>query len=173
MINKTFLNLNDKKYIFDNLIGNTELKSLALNFYEINDDILSVINQLTNLETITFNFCTFKSENIKLENHLKQIILTYTNIDFKIFNYKDNLTELEILNDEEDNIEVDIKDLLEFKNIEVLRIYNSRVKNSADINKFKHLKKLFLDGSLVDEKRFMEIINSQLNFKYRREYLFD
>ncbi len=173
MNDETFLNLKDKDYNFDNLIGKNQLKSLALNFYDIDENILSVINQLDNLETITLNFCTVKSDNIKLKNHFKQIILSYTNIDLKIFNMKEDLLELEILNDEDDNIEVDIRDVLEFKNIEVLRIYNSKIKNSADINKLENLKKLFLDGSLVDTKNFSEILNKQLEFIYKRKYLFD
>ena len=150
-----------------------KLKSLALNHYDIDNRIINVINNLKTLETIAFNFCTVKANNVTIHNNFKHIILSYTDIKFELFNCPKNLLELEILNDDEDDFEIDIKDLLKFEKLKVLRIYNSKVKNSVDINKFNDLKELFLDGSLVDAKNFCKTLNKKIKFNYKNEYLFD
>ena len=170
--NKSIIfNSNDNNYNI--LIDKPEIESIVINNQEISSNDIDIINQQKHIKIINFNFCTIIGSNIKFSTQLNHLIFAYTSIDFSIINYLDNLKELEIVNDEEDKIEIDIKDLLKFENLKTLRIYNSRIKNAKKINKFQNLNELFLDGSLVDTKYFSEVLNKTIKLSYKNKYLFD
>ena len=150
-----------------------EIKSIVINNQKMNANDLDIISKQQNVKMIDFNFCSFACNDIKFSTHLNHLIFAYTGIDFRLINHLEHLNELEIVNDEEDKIEIDIKDLLKFNNLKTLRIYNSRIKNAKEINKFQNLNELFLDGSMVDMKNLTEILNKTIKISYKNNYLFD
>lgn len=146
---------------------------IVINHQVVTTSDIDRINGQGNIEIIDFNFCTISGDDIKFAPPLRQLIFAYTLVDFNSINGLDGLKELEIVNDEEDEIKVDIKDLLKFPNIETLRIYNSIVVSSAEISKFAHLKELYLDGSTVDAEDFLEMLSKDIKVSHNDVYLFD
>lgn len=165
--------LNSSVRDYNILFDLPELRSIIINKKEINASDIEIISQQKNVEMLNFNFCNITSNNINFPIQLKHIIFAYTSLELSSINNLDNLRELEIVNDEEDRVEVDIKDILKFQNLSTLRIYNSRIKNAKEINKFKNLKEIFLDGSLVDTKDFSKELNRTIKLSYKSEYIFD
>lgn len=56
------------------------------------------------------------------------------------------------------------------KNLEEISIYNSKIKNSKKISDFANLKVLKLDGSLVDEPNFSDLIDNNIEFSYNEKF---
>ena len=158
---------------FDVLKQNLDINNLTIDNKKIGINEIDTINSLNNLDEISFNFCEINAEEISLPNTLKYLTFSFCNVDFKCNNNLNELEELEIIEDEEDKVIIDINDLLQFKNLKVLRIYNCNIKNSTNINKFERLEKIYLDGSLVDTEDFSDILNKNIKLFYKRNYLYD
>ena len=161
--------LNDKNYNI--LFNKPYIDTIIINNQRINSKDIDLINQQKNIRTINFNFCSIDS--VAFSPQLTHLIFAYSSIDFSLLNALENLLELEIVNDEEDEIEINTNDLLKFKNLEIIRIYNSRIRNAEKFNNFRNLKELYLDGSLVDTKHFFQKINKSIKISYRNTYMFD
>ena len=146
---------------------------IVINHQVVTASDIDRINSQGNVKIIDFNFCTIAGNDIKFASPLNQLIFAYSLVDFNSVYGFDGLKELEIINDEEDEIEIDIKELLKFPNIEILRIYNSKIINSAEINKFANLKELYLDGSTVDVENFAKTLNKSVKLSHNDVYLFD
>ena len=146
---------------------------IVINHKVVTASDIDRINKQGNIEIINFNFCTISGDNISFAPPLYQLIFAYSLVDYNSINGLDGLKELEIVNDEEDEIEVDIKDLLKFPNIETLRIYNSKIINAKEITKFTNLKELYLDGSTVDVEDFAKMLNESVKLSHNDVYLFD
>ncbi len=170
--------MNDNSsYVFNNndfeiLLNKPDVDAIVINNQEINSADLDIINQQGNIKMINFNYCNLTND-IYFKAPIEQLIVANSSVDFSLIDSENSLKELEIVNDEEDDVEVDIDDLLKFENIEILRIYNSRIINAVNINKFCNLKELFLDGSLVDVEDFPNILNKSINLTYNEIYFFD
>ena len=79
---------------------------------------------------------------------------------------KENLKTIELIGIDE----VDINNFIEMKNLEEISIYNSKIKNSKKIIGFANLKVLKLDGSLVDEPNFSDLIDDNIEFSYSEKF---
>ncbi|MBR6252995.1 MAG: hypothetical protein IKR04_04060 [Clostridia bacterium] len=168
--NRSFVfNNND----FSTLLNKPEIREIIINNLEVTSDDLNVINRHGKIEIINFNFCNIVDDNISFVAPLNQLILAYTTVDLNAINGLYSLKELEIVNDEEDEVEIDINELLKFKNLETLRIYNSKVINAKELNSFQNLKELYLDGSIVDEKDLASILGDNISISHNEEYLFN
>lgn len=143
------------------------LETIALNGFYIDDEMIEKLNCLKNLKLIIFNHCKFICCN-KLINNIENVIITYSDpVNCNIFKEKEYLKEIKLIGIDE----VDINDLIQLKNLEEIFIYNSKIKNSQKINEFYYLKRLGLDGSLVDIKNFYNIIRKDIEFSYNENYL--
>ncbi len=168
----------NRSFVFNNndfgiLLSKPEIREIIINNLEVTSDDLNVINRHGKIEIINFNFCNIVDDNISFVAPLNQLILAYTTVDLNSINGLYSLKELEIVNDEEDEVEIDINELLKFKNLETLRIYNSKVINAKELNSFQNLKELYLDGSIVDEKDLASILGDSISISHNEEYLFN
>ena len=163
----------DKNVNFDVLNENLDINKLIINNKKIGINEIGIINKLTNIDEISFNFCEFNEEKISLPNTLKYLSYSFCKGDVKCNCALEKLEELEILEDTEDAVIVDIDDLLQFKNLKVLRIYNCKIKNSININKYEYLEKVYLDGSLADVEDLSDILNKNIKLSCKRNYLYD
>ncbi len=145
------------------------LETITLNGFIIDDEMITKLNYLKNLKTIIFNHCTFKNEKT-INNELENLLITYSKLEkFNLFKKVENIKVLELI----EVGEIDLKDITNMENIIELSIYNSKIRNSIMINDFKNLKKLKLDGSLVDEEKFSELLNKSIEFSYKEKYFLE
>lgn len=145
------------------------LETITLNGFIIDDEMITNLNYLKNLKTIIFNHCTFKNEKT-INNELENLLITYSKLErFNLFKEVEKIKTLELI----EVGEIDIKDITNMENIIELSIYNSKIRNSILINDFICLKKLKLDGSLVDEEKFSELLNKSIEFSYKEKYFLE
>lgn len=148
---------------FENL---DKLRTITLNGFIIDDNTIEKLNYLKNLKTIIFNHCKFNNK-IKLESGIENVIITYSNIEYlNIFKNIDKIKSIELI----ETGEVNMNNFIEMKNLIKLEIYNSKIKNSKRINDFSNLKILKLDGSLVDEQNFSDLLNENITFSYKEKF---
>ena len=146
-----------------------KLESIALNGFKVDNNLIEKLNCLKKLKTIIFNHCKFVNDD-KLANNIENTIITYSNIaNINIFEKLDKLKTIELMGIDE----VYINNFIEMKNLAELSIYNSKIRNSILINDFINLKKLKLDGSLVDEEKFSEMLNKSVEFSYNDKYFLE
>lgn len=142
------------------------LETITLNGFEVNNDLIEKINCLKKLKIIIFNHCKFICDD-KLKNNIENVIITYSNIvNSNFFEEQENLKTIELIGIDE----VDINSFIEMKNLEEISIYNSKIKNSKKIIGFANLKVLKLDGSLVDEPNFSDLIDDNIEFSYSEKF---
>lgn len=143
-----------------------KLEVIALNGFDVDNNLIKKINCLKKLKTIIFNHCKFINDD-KLGNSIENIIITYSNIsNIDFFEKLDKLKTIELIGIDE----VDINKFIQMKNLVEISIYNSKIKNSNKICDFKSLKVLKLDGSLVDEPNFSDLINDDIVFSYNEKF---
>lgn len=151
---------------FENL---DKLQTITLNGFIIDDNIIEKLNYLKKLKTIIFNHCKFNNR-IKLENDIENVIITYSNIEnLNIFKNIDKIKSIELI----EIGEVNVNNFIEMENLIKLEIYNSKIKNSIKINDFSNLKTLKLDGSLVDEQNFSNLLNENITFSYKEKFFLE
>lgn len=142
------------------------LETITLNGFDVNNDLIEKLNCLKKLKIIIFNHCKFICD-YKIKNDIENIIITYSNIaNSNIFEKQEKIKTIELIGIDE----IDINNLTEMKNLVEISIYNSKIKNSRRIRNFNNLKVLKLDGSLVDEPNFSDIIDNNIEFSYKEKF---
>lgn len=165
------VNLDNEKIVcdFEDFTKLVSLESCILEQFDITDEFVLNLNSLKNLTDLTFSHCNFLS-NKKIECEIKRLIIAYTKLNgfdiLKNFEIVDTLMLIEA-ND------VDLNELIQFKNIKKLCIYNSKVINMERINEFAKLKTLKLDGSEIDNEDILLKISKDIIVQREDKYLLE
>lgn len=143
------------------------VESLTLNLFELTDEFIKQINSFENLSYLVLNHCNIETKN-RISNHLKNIIVTYTR-NFKLSMFEDKLSPkmIQLVNLEN----IDIKDLITYKNLEYIYIYNIQLENLEELKKFEKLKQVCLDGSTYSEEVLNDLKEKNIKVHYKKEYL--
>lgn len=145
------------------------LETITLNGFIIDDEMITKLNYLKNLKTIIFNHCIFENKKT-MKNEIEHLLITYSKTEkLNLFKTVKNIKTLELI----EVGEIDLNDITNMENIIELSIYNSKIRNSIMINNFKNLKKLKLDGSLVDEENLLNLLNENIEFSYKEKYFLE
>lgn len=143
-----------------------EVESCTLNRFEINDDIITKLEQMKNLKTIIFSHCVFSNEK-KLKTNIESLMIIYgKNVKFEKIDCLKTIKRLMITKFE--NLDVD--ELSKFENLEELSLFECEIKNFSKIKKFKNLQSLKLDGSQIDQKEVIDEISSKIKVQYNKIY---
>lgn len=143
------------------------VESLTLNLFEITDELIQQINSFENLSYLVLNHCTIRAEK-KIRNHLKNIIVTYTqNFKLSLFEHSLSAEMVQLVNLDK----IDIKDLSAYKNLEYIYIYNTQLENLQYLENFEKLKKVYLDGSTISEQVLNYLKEKKIKVHYAKEYL--
>lgn len=144
------------------------VEKLIIKSLTLTDEIISKINEISNLKTLQLEHCKFETE-ITLQNQIENLIITYP----KKFNYKKNINLNSLKSLRLIQIpDIDINDLINY-NIEELYIYNCNIINSELLLKLNSLKILKLDGSKFEMQIFEELINKKITLQYNENYYFN
>lgn len=163
--------INDEEiiYNFEDLKLLSNLNSIQLDGFTIDDNIVEILNSLTNVDHLTFEHCKIESHQ-KILLKLEMLIIAYTQFEnLEIFNEIETVDFLEIIHSEN----VNIKDILNFKMLESLYIEDSTIINFNQINKFKCLEELVLDASKVDDLNALEEIKNKVIFEMKEKFYLD
>lgn len=141
------------------------LKRISLQYFKIDNNIVNILNSLEKLTVLELNFCECYFNN-KLEN--KNLLSLSLNC-CRINNYlKISLTKnFTIIGENKLNLQ-----FLENKlNTENLYLNNCKIEKFDYIEYFSNLKKLNLDGSIVDQKKELKKLNKKVNISFLDKYL--
>lgn len=141
------------------------LKRISLQYFKIDNNIVNILNSLEKLTVLELNFCECYFNN-KLEN--KNLLNLSLNC-CRINNYlKISLTKnFTIIGENKLNLQ-----FLENKlNTENLYLNNCKIEKFDYIEYFSNLKKLNLDGSIVDQKKELKKLNKKVNISFLDKYL--
>ena len=141
------------------------LKRISLQYFKIDNNIVNILNSLEKLTVLELNFCECYFNN-KLEN--KNLLNLFLNC-CRINNYlKISLTKnFTIIGENKLNLQ-----FLENKlNTENLYLNNCKIEKFDYIEYFSNLKKLNLDGSIVDQKKELKKLNKKVNISFLDKYL--
>ncbi len=143
------------------------VESLSLNLFEITDEFIQQINSFENITHLSLNHCIMKTDN-KIINHLNSIIVTYTQ-NFKLNMIEDTLSPkiIRLINLEK----INLKDLIAYKNLKYIYIYNTQIEKPEFLNSFEQLKEVYLDGSTISEEILEQLREKNIKVHYKEEYL--
>ncbi len=143
------------------------VESLSLNLFEITDEFIQQINSFENITHLSLNHCIMRTDN-KIINHLNSIIVTYTQ-NFKLNMIEDTLSPkiIRLINLEK----INLKDLIAYKNLKYIYIYNTQIEKPEFLNSFEQLKEVYLDGSTISEEILEQLREKNIKVHYKEEYL--
>lgn len=139
------------------------LNSLLLSKFEIDDDIMKVLNSRSKLEAIQFSGCKF-SNIIPFEIPLKYLILDRCENFLESTMGKAEM--IRIIG----NRDLDLQKVTEFMGIKKLYLQNCIIDNFECIKKFTDLTYLNLDGSKVDRLDIIEELRQHIKVDFREKY---
>lgn len=141
------------------------IKRMSLQYFKIDDSIAEILSGFSNLESLQLASCKLYLKSEIRNFNLKNLELNSCNIRDYSTIYAPNV--LAIIGS--DNIRLDrIKGK---ENIERMYLQNSKVKGFRSVTDCSRLLELNLDGSTVDDSKFLEEIKSEIRVSQKEEYL--
>lgn len=141
------------------------IKRVSLQYFEIDDAIVEILNSLTKLETLELSSCDFSSRIQIKSGTLKSLYLNCCKIkDYNSIYATENFYVVG-----SDNFRLD---KLEGKeNLERMYLQSSIIKGFKSIDECSRLKNLNLDGSKVDDKHKLDEVKKRVQVSHLEEYL--
>lgn len=160
----TVKDLNLTNIDYSNEILNTDLgelekiknlENLKLNEFEINNEIIKSLYKCKKLKNLYLNLCTVSGENIKM-NNLNKIFFDHCIIEN--WNKIELPNEIYILT----GADINLDKFINAENIKTLSIRGANILNIKKILEFKNLEILNLDGSTIDDENILDMIKNKV-----------
>ena len=152
-------NLNGKGEIINTdiseLVKLTNLKSLGLKGFDLNETVVNIINRFSELVQLKLYRCHTK-EPISIDiDTLKSLILdNCSNINFSNIRLPESVLIV-------DGGIVDIAKMQKSKLLKELEIKNSEIVNSRELKELQELKDFNADGSTLDDDDILDILKAK------------
>lgn len=161
--NKTFSG-KSKNINLDFLRFTNNLEKISIQYFDIGNNVIDILNSLNNLYSIEFSFCKFNFKNNLENKKLQSIYINCCSVkDYSKIKLTRNFT---IIGENKLNLKI-----LENKsNVENLSLNNCNINNFKYIKDFYNLKILNLDGSVFDEKN-LQNLNRNIEISNLERYL--
>lgn len=161
VINFNDLSENEKDEAMEDLKSFDNLEDLSLTLFSITKEDIEILKTINTLKSITFDFCKF---NCRLDGKFTNIVLNAcTRIEL---NEIESLKELKIIEVSE---EVDLKNILRYKDLEELYILNCNVLNICEVLKLEKLEKINISGSNIGQDD-VALLSEKIKVIYEKEY---
>lgn len=163
LTNKTFSG-KSKNINLDFLRFTNNLEKISIQYFDIGNNVIDILNSLNNLYSIEFSFCKFNFKNNLENKKLQSIYINCCSVkDYSKIKLTRNFT---IIGENKLNLKI-----LENKsNVENLSLNNCNINNFKYIKDFYNLKILNLDGSVFDEKN-LQNLNRNIEISNLERYL--
>ncbi len=161
--NKTFSG-KSKNINLDFLRFTNNLEKISIQYFDIGNNVIDILNSLNKLYSIDFSFCKFNFKNNLENKKLQNIYINCCSVkDYSKIKLTRNFT---IIGENKLNLKI-----LENKpNVENLSLNNCNINNFKYIKDFYNLKILNLDGSVFDEKN-LQNLNRNIEISNLERYL--
>lgn len=163
LTNKTFSG-KSKNINLDFLRFTNNLEKISIQYFDIGNNVIDILNSLNNLYSIEFSFCKFNFKNNLENKKLQSIYINCCSVkDYSKIKLTKSFT---IIGENKLNLKI-----LENKsNVENLSLNNCNINNFKYIKDFYNLKILNLDGSVFDEKN-LQNLNRNIEISNLERYL--
>ena len=152
---------------FNDFIYLKNLESCTLEFFDITDEIISILESLKNLNTLTLNHCKFVVNEIKNASISTLIISHVDTSNVPKLIECGNLETIQFIS----TGIVDITNFTELKSLKNVYIYNSETKNFSTIKELPNLERLGLDGTKIDDEHVLDEISTSVDVHKSENYL--
>ena len=143
------------------------VETLTLNSFEITNEIIEGLQKIINLKFLILNHCNF-TRNMLIYNNLEKIIINYPhNLNLNLFFNISNIKMIELINVKQ----IDVRELLRFKYLRKVSIYNSNIIFFEKLKNLKELQELNLDGSNKVDEICNNLLKRNIKIHYSDEYL--
>lgn len=160
-LNKKMLNGKENDIELKEIEKIPNLKTITISNFEIDNQILEIINNHKKLKILQFSRCEFK-EILPINKNIKYIVID------KCQNFKcDLINNNEIVRIIDAKVELSGKENL--KQTKELYLQNCEIKNSIKLCEYQKLKTLNLDGSKF-EKDIINNINKNIKLSCKDTY---
>ena len=154
-------------YDFSDLIQLENIESCTLEFFDITDEIVSILANLTKLKTLTLNHCKLMLKEIK-NGSISSLIISHTDIS-ELAKLKE-CSNLEMIQFISVGC-IDINHFSEVKSLKNVYIYNSEARNFSQIKELPNLEKLGIDGTKIDDECVLDEISGSVDIHNEEGYL--
>lgn len=154
------------EYDYSDLSQLINLEKCSIEFLDITDELVEQLNTLENLKIIEINSCNLKT-TLKIKDKLKKMILTNSDDSILALFEHTAIDTIEIMNFKT----IDLNNLTHFIALKNLYIYNSNIRNFAQILNMSSVEVLKLDGSKIDDDEVLSKIGKNVSVQMREEFL--
>lgn len=153
------------------LLKYKNLKSCNLFHFYITKEDINILNQLPFLQMVKFDMCYFNMETLQLNETIQDICFNLCE-NLKIKHLKNTKAgEITIIQLKEANIELNLAELEYAENLKELAIHHCKVKGLENIlEKAPNLKRLNLDGSIVEDKSILFELKNKIRITNEEEF---
>ena len=152
---------------FEQLSELKHLKFIYLQFIKVDDSLIEIINQFSELKELYFSQCNIiGNKKFDLQQLEKLTLLFCENVNLDIFNMPEQL-KISTKIDEK----FDLNKVPDKIKIKILFVNNADIKSFKYINDFSDLESLNIDGSKVDEKDILNILKNKIEVSHKTSEL--
>ena len=152
---------------FEQLSELKHLKFIYLQFIKVDDSLIEIINQFSELKELYFSQCNIiGNKKFDLQQLEKLTLLFCENVNLDIFNMPEQL-KISTKIDEK----FDLNKVPDKIKIKILSVNNADIKSFKYINDFSDLESLNIDGSKVDEKDILNILKNKIEVSHKTSEL--
>ena len=162
--NRTFAG-KDKNIDLSDLKLLSNIKSIYLQYFLIDDYAITILNSLNKLENITFASCKFINKNTLEPSILNKLSIEYCDIlDYATIVSVETFRIL-------DSSKVRLEKISKKEKIVNLLLQNCDVRNFETVEECNRLKFLNLDGTKVDNKKVLKRLEGKIEISQKDKYL--
>ena len=155
------------------LLQYNNLTSCTIFKFDITEEDMLVFYSLSNLRSISFEVCNLEMEKIHFSPMVERIYFTMCkNLNLKSFN-NTQLKQITFIGNRENKEIIDVTDFGVLYNTEELVIHDYKIKNIREIiNIAPRLKKLNIDGCLIDDEACLKELIKKVEISHRDEFFY-
>lgn len=157
----------------ENLLEYEKLKACSLYHFFIEDKDVEIINKVSNLNFLYFDFCYFALEELKCNDKIEEIDFNLCE-NLKLRHLRTSVAKrIKIIQMKDSNIIMDISEFENAQNLEELSIHNCKIKGIEKIlEKAPNIKKLNLNGSIVENQSYLLELRKNIDVTNERDFNF-
>lgn len=152
------VNLEELRYLVN-------LRNLTLQYFDLDEEIIKMLNSFTELQTLQLASCKFSSKEVLQNASLKNIVLSCCDVrDYSLVSAAESTSII-------GSDSVRLSKLRDKDKVKRLFLQGCKVKGIDSIIDFNSLESLNLDGSTVDDKNVIEDLKQKIPVSQEDEHL--
>ena len=162
--------------VIEDLLHFKNIDEIIISMFPIGENDIKVLNQLTSVESISFDFCGFSEESsVFLSMKAKELYLDHcTHFQFQLLGDSSMVKEMSIVNSQEEKDTISLENIEKLTNLESLSIHNYHIIHSEKLLSLPStVNKIDLDGSTLDDDKVLESLGKNVEISINDAFFYD